>query len=222
MNSDIESQIRCNNCGKIHKKKHKFCVECGYPLEEKSPVEFQIYENLKVGLYSSIICLAIFVAFMVLVNVVVIFEYGTFGLISIPIIWPLTILGLVWASCYMKGLSKYRRFTITKDYIEINVPNKPDFHIDWSEFDEVVVTKRETIDMIPTGADAILGPRSVYFTLIFKGKNLEHSYEFESGRDFKMRSRKKILFALEKSAKDRGKGYTGWRWRDRRKAKKQQ
>ncbi|MFX0075153.1 MAG: zinc ribbon domain-containing protein [Candidatus Hermodarchaeota archaeon] len=213
------SQNMCDNCGKENKKKHSFCVECGAPLKGKTSVEFQIIENLKVSMYGSIVCLVFFVAFMVLVTIAVIFEYGLYGYISIPIIWPLTILGLVWASCYMKGLSKYRKFIITKDYIEIIVPHKEYFRINWSAFDEIIITKRESMAVIPTGNAVILGPRFVYFTLIFKGKSLEQNYEFESGKDFKVRSRKKILFALEKAAKERGKGFTDWKWKDQKKTK---
>jgi hypothetical protein len=64
---------------------------------------------------------------------------------------------------------------------------------------------------IPTGDGIILGPRFVYFNLIFKGKNIDRSYEFESGKDFKVRSRKKIVIALEQSSKERGKDFTRWR-----------
>ncbi|NVM45982.1 MAG: hypothetical protein HWN79_13785 [Candidatus Lokiarchaeota archaeon] len=73
---------------------------------------------------------------------------------------------------------------------------------------------------VPTGEGVILGPKFVYFGLIFKGKSSERSYEFESGKDFKVRSRKKIVIALEESSKKRGKDFTGWKWKDRRKAKK--
>ncbi|GAJ20059.1 unnamed protein product, partial [marine sediment metagenome] len=57
-----------------------------------------------------------------------------------------------------------------------------------------------------------LGPRFAYFKLIFKGRNVECSYEFESEKDFKVSSRKKILIALEQYSKERGKDFTGWRW----------
>ena len=207
----MSSQISCPKCGKANVIKNKYCIECGFHFEGNNFVEFQIVENLKTGLYSSIICIMIFVAFMILITVGIIFEYGLYGYISIPIIWPITIGFLVWAKYYFKGLSKDRRFTITKDYIEIIVPLKPAFQIKWSEFDSVEITKRDSMTTIPTGDGIILGPRFVYFNLIFKGKNIDRSYEFESGKDFKMRSRKKIVIALEQSSKERGKDFTRWR-----------
>ncbi|MBA7522293.1 hypothetical protein ES705_14411 [subsurface metagenome] len=124
---------------------------------------------------------------------------------------------LVWAKHLLKGLSKFRKFTITKDYIEIIVPHKPAFQIKWSEFDSIEITKRDSMAIIPTGSGIILGPRFVYFNLIFKGRNVERSYEFESGKAFKVKSRKKILIALEQYSKERGKDFTGWRWKDRKK-----
>ncbi|GAJ03485.1 unnamed protein product, partial [marine sediment metagenome] len=183
--------------------------------ERNSSVEFQIFENLKVDLYGSIICIIIFVAFMILITVGIISEYGLYGYISIIVIWPLTIGFLVWARKLLKGLSKFRRFTITNDYIEIIVPHKPAFQIKWSEFDFIEITRRDSMTTIPTGDGIILGPRFVYFNLIFKGRNVERSYEFESGKDFKVKSRKKILIALEQYSKEKGKDFTGWRRKDK-------
>ena len=213
----MNSQISCPNCGKVNNIKNIYCIECRFQFEGNSSVEFQIFENLKVDLYSSIICIIIFVAFMILITVGIISQYGLYGYISILVIWPITIGFIVWAKRYFKGLSKGRRFTITKDYIEIIVPHKPAFQIKWSEFDSIEITKRDSMTILPTGGGIILGPRFVYFNLIFKGRNVERSYEFESGKDFKVRSRKKILIALEQYSKERGKDFTGWRRKDKQK-----
>jgi hypothetical protein len=156
---------------------------------------------------------------MVLVSIVIVWSLGPSGYLSFLIIWPITIGFIVWASCYLKGLSKFRRFTITKDFIEIVVPHKPTFRIKWSEFDSIIISKRESMSAVPTGQGVILGPKFVYFNLIFKGKTSERSYEFESGKDFKVRSRKKLVIALEKSSTERGKDFIGWKWKDRKKAK---
>ena len=213
-------QISCPKCGKVNKGKHSYCVNCGFQIKGNNEVDFQIVENLKTSLIGSLICISIFVAFMMLVTVAIIFEYGLFGYISILVIWPITIGFLIWASYYLKGLSKLRRFTITKDNIEITVPHKPAFQIKWSEFDAISITKRESMAAVPTGEGVILGPRFVYFNLIFKGKDVERSFEFESGKDFKVRTKKKIIIALEKYTKEKGKDFTGWKLKDRKRAKK--
>ncbi len=213
----MSSQISCPNCSKVNNIKNTYCIECGFQFEGNNSVEFQIFENLKVDLYGSIVCIIFFVAFMILITVGIISEYGLYGCISIPVIWPLTIGFIVWAKRYFKGLSKFRKFTITKDYIEIIVPHKPAFQIKWSEFDSIEITKRDSMTILPTGGGIIFGPRFVYFNLIFKGRNVERSYEFESGKAFKVKSRKKILIALEQYSKERGKDFTGWRRKDKQK-----
>jgi hypothetical protein len=53
-----------------------------------------------------------------------------------------------------------------------------------------------------------------WITWVFP-RNVERSYEFESGKDFKVSSRKKILIALEQYSKERGKDFTGWRWKEK-------
>ena len=211
----MSSQVSCPNCGKVNKIKNIYCIGCGFQFEGNNSVEFQIFENLKVDLYSSIICIIIFVAFMILITVGIIFEYGLYGYISILVIWPLTIGFIVWAKRYFKGLSKFRKFTITNDFIEIIVPHKSAFQIKWSEFDSIEITRRDSMTTITTGDRIIHGPGFVYFNLIFKGRNTERSYEFESGKDFKMKSRKKILIALEQYSKERGKDFTGWKRKDK-------
>ncbi len=213
----MSSQISCPNCSKVNNIKNTYCIECGFQFEGNNSVEFQIFENKKADLYGSIICIIFFVALMILITVGIISQYGLYGYISIIVIWPLTIGFLVWAKHLLKGLSKFRKFTITKDYIEIIVPHKPAFQIKWSEFDSIEITKRDSMTILPTGRGIIFGPRFVYFNLIFKGRNVERSYEFESGKDFKVKSRKKILIALEQYSKERGKDFTGWRRKDKQK-----
>ena len=215
----MSSQKSCPKCGKLNKSTNKYCIGCRFVFEENNSVEFQIVENLKKDLYGSLICISIFVAFMGFVSYVIVWSLGPSGFLSFLIIWPITIGFLVWASCYFKGLSKSRRFTISKDFIEIVVPHKPSFRIKWSDFDSIIITKRESMATLPTGQGVILGPKFVYFSLIFKGRTTERRYEFESGKDFKVKSRKKLVIALEESSKKRGKNFTGYKWKDRKKRK---
>ena len=218
----MSARKKCPQCGKINLPDDKFCKECGFELKEYSPEDFVIIEHLKGSLYGSIICIAIFIWIMILVTVALISQYFVQGIISILIIWPIVIGFLFWTSRYLRGLSKTRKFIITEDYIEIIVPHKPDFKVNWSDFDSIEITKRESMTAVPTTSGVILGPKFVYFTLIFKGMSYEQDYQFESGKDFKVRTRKKILTALEQYAKRKSKNFTGWRWKDKRRAKKAQ
>ncbi|MFX1304387.1 MAG: zinc ribbon domain-containing protein [Promethearchaeota archaeon] len=216
----MSAQKKCPQCGKINLPDNKFCKECGTELVEYSAEDFVIIEHLKGSLYGSIACLVIFIGFMILVSYAVISEIGATAIIALLIIWPIVLLFMAWAVLYLRGLSKIRKFIITEEFIEIIVPHKPYFKVNWSDFDSIEITKRESMTAIPTTDRIILGPRFVYFTLIFRGTSYEQNYEFESGKDFKSRTRKKILIALEEYATRKGKNFTGWRWKDKRRAKK--
>lgn len=218
MNSNI--QKKCPQCGKINKHDNKFCTECGFELKKYGPEDFVIIEHLKGSLYASIACITIFIAFMILVSVIVVSELGVLSIIALLIIWLIILAFLGWASIYLRGLSKVRKFIITDECIEITVPNKPNFKVNWSDFDSIEITKRESMATVPIGDTIILGPRFVYFRLIFKGVDHEDSFEFESGKDFKVRTKKKILTTLQQFAEKKGKSFTGWKWKDKRRAKR--
>jgi len=213
-------QKKCPKCGKINLPDDTFCKECGFKLQEYNEGDFVIIEHLKRSLYASICCIAMFIWFMILVSIAIASQFLAQAIIPLIIIWPIVIGFLVWASIYLRGLSKIRKFIITDEFIEIVVPHKPIFKVNWSDFDSIEITKRESMTTIPTTDSIILGPRFVYFTLIFKGVSQKQKYEFESGKDFKVRTRKKILTSLEQYAKKKGKSFTGWKWKDKRRAKK--
>ena len=215
MNQNNRAVIICPKCGKENQSKNEFCIGCGFHFKEEGSVLFQIVENLKADLYGGIICVVIFVGFMIFVTYGIISHYGSVGYISFLIIWPIIIGFLFWVRYYVKGFTKTRKFTITSDYIEIEVPHKPKFTIKWSEFDLIGISREDSFTTIPGGEDVILGPRFVYFNLFFKGKEGDQSYRFESGKDFKMRSRKKIIIALEQYAKEKGKNFRGVKWKDK-------
>ncbi|MFX1419338.1 MAG: zinc-ribbon domain-containing protein [Promethearchaeota archaeon] len=220
MSITTNTQKKCPQCGKINLPDDNFCKECGFELKQYKPGDFVIIENLKGSLYASLACIFVFIGFMILVSYAVVTELGLQSIIALLIIWPIVLIFLFWASRYLRGLTQNRKFIITDDFIEIIVPNKPYFKINWSDFDFIEITKRESMTTIPTSDTVILGPRFVYFTLIFKGPSYEQSYEFESGKDFKSRTRKKILTALQQYAEKQGKNFTGWKWKDKRRAKK--
>ncbi len=209
MSEPSNKKKKCPQCGKKNIPEDKFCTNCGFELKEYSPGDFVIMEHLKGSLYGSIACLTIFIAFMILVTVAVSSQYGIQAIIPLIIIWPIVIGFMFWASRYLRGLSKIRKFIITGEYIEIIVPHKPYFRVNWSEFDAIEVQKRDHQTWAVLPGKVIIGPRFIYFKLIFKGSNFTESYEFESGKDFKRRSRKEILIALEEFAQKMNKDYNG-------------
>ncbi len=206
MSSELNNNKICSSCGHLNLSDNKFCTGCGKVLGSSEEKKFEVIETLKGSLIGSIICISIFIAFMILVSVVVVIQRTDVWYVLF-IIWPIVIGFLIWAACYLEGLSKKRRFTITKNYIEILVPNKPYFKINWSDFDTLQIAKRINQTWIVTSP----GPRFVYFKLIFKGSNFEKSFEFESGKDFKSRTRKKIISALGEYTDEMNKKFIGWK-----------
>jgi len=183
-------------------------------------IKFEVVETLKRELRCGITGMIILVLFMIMVSVGVVSEIPDKAVIALIIIWSI-VLGVIGGFIYyMRGFSKIRSFIITDQYIEINVPHKPYFRVNWSEFDSIEITKRETSTAVPSTEGVILGPKFLYFNLIFSGEGFKQSYEFESGKDFKVSSRKKILIALEQHAKEKNKNFIGYRWKEKRKAKK--
>ncbi|UCC18516.1 MAG: zinc ribbon domain-containing protein [Promethearchaeota archaeon] len=220
MSITANTQKKCPQCGKINLPDDNFCKECGFEFKQYKAGDFVIIENLKLSLYGSLTCIFIFIGFMILVSYGVITELGLLSILALLIIWPIILGFLFWASRYLRGLAIDRKFIITDEFIEIIVPHRPYFKINWSEFDSIEITKRESMATIPTGDAIILGPRFVYFKLIFKGVRHEESFEFESGKDFKVRTKKKILTALQQYAEKKGKNFTGWRWKDKKRERK--
>ncbi len=209
MSVTSNNKKKCPQCGKVNIPEDKFCTDCGFELKEYSPEDFVIIEHLKGSLYGSIACLSIFIAFMILVTVAIASQYLAQAIIPLIIIWPIVIGFMFWASMYLRGLSKIRKFIITGKYLEIIVPHKPYFRVNWSEFDSIEVQKRSHQTWAALPGKVIIGPRFIYFKLIFKGVNFAQSYEFESGKDFKRSSRKKILIALEEYSQKMNKEYNG-------------
>ena len=206
MSSNLSKKKICSFCGYSNRLKDKFCSKCGKELKDIQEKKFEIIESLKGSLYGSIVCIGCFVFFMILVSVMILIQRPDI-FYALFIIWPIIIGFLYWASKYLSGLSKLRRFTITKNYIEIDVPNKILFRINWSDFDILEIKKREHVTWIVSSP----GPRFVYYNLIFKGKNFEKSYEFESGKDFKSRTRKNIISKLEDCANKLKKEFIPWK-----------
>jgi len=209
MSVTLDMRKKCPQCGKKNIIEDKFCTNCGFEFKEYDPGDFVIIEHLKGSLYGSIACLVIFIAFMILITIAIPSQVGAQAIIPLIIIWPIVVGFLVWASRYLRGLSKIRKFVITSNYIEIIVPHKPYFRVNWSEFDAIEIQKREHQSWAVVPGRVIIGPRFIYFKIIFKGINFFQSYEFESGKDFKRKSRKEILIALEEFAQKMNKDYNG-------------
>ena len=168
--------------------------------------KFEVEENLKGSFYCGHCCSSCFVGFMLFISIGFFLrpppglDLAMFPLVLL-IIWPIVILFVVWVGFLLRGTRKTRTFTISNQIISINVPTKKPFQIQWSEFDNLEVKKRTT-----TGV--ILDTTTVYYTLVFEGQG-KREFKIESGKDFKKRTIKRILAALEDFSNKMNKQYFG-------------
>jgi hypothetical protein len=142
----------------------------------------EITESVK-GAKNVLVILIIFIlGFWIYVTTALIIVMG--GLIVILvviIIW--IILGLfiyVIYRSFLKGTSKLRKFIVTDSYIEIEIPPRPIFHVDWIGIDKIEL-KLTPFKRIPSE----YGSSYIYTNLLnFIGKDFHQSFEILGGRDF--------------------------------------
>ncbi len=188
----------CSQCGFNNKFKAEFCVKCGSSLSEDA---FEIKETLKKAIIFSIVCVSFFFFLMIVANIGIFVQVGVIqGFIGMAIIWPLTIVLILWIAYYLRGGTRVRRFVISKDYILIQIPNRDLFQISWSEFKSIEIIRRATWD-------AISNTQTRFYNLNFKGDNVLKSFEIESGREFSRKALKQIRAKLEELAMNKGIDY---------------
>ena len=152
--------------------------------------KFEIKESLKITYYNIIIIISIMIGIV---------SWFTFFLLStgdpdtwwfLLIVWSGIIIVIIFWLSLIRGFTKTRTIIITHKEIEITVPNKPRFQILWSEFDLIEIKKFK-----------IPGPKFgmflIVYNIFFKSKDTSRKFEYESGKDFRVRSARKILNALE-------------------------
>ena len=188
----------CSKCGFNNESKSKFCKNCGNPLSE---VVFEVKETLKKTIVSSIICVSIYVFIMILANIAIFIQIGMVqGFIGMAIIWPITLILIIWITCYLSGGSKGRRFVISNEFILIEIPNRELFQILWTSFNSIEIHRRATVDL----TDAT----TTYYNLIFKMGDKINSFEIESGREFSKKALKQIRAKLEEISNQKDVKYT--------------
>lgn len=184
----------CSKCGFNNESESKFCKNCGNPLSE---VSFEIKETLKKTIVSSIICVSIFVFFMILGNIAIFIQIGMVqGFIGMAIIWPITLILIIWITCYLSGGSKGRRFVISHEFILIEIPKRDLFQIFWTQFNSIEIYRRISTN--------IVNAQTIHYNLIFKMRGIVKSFEIESGREFSRKAIKRIRTKLEEISNNKG------------------
>lgn len=120
----------------------------------------EIIDNFKRRIYGALPCLFCFYYLIIMVEISIIFNISLSSAAEPPgfspnnrilqalIIIPVSTIPLFFTLYLIKTLApmKDRKFLISKMGIEIAVPNKETFRIEWNEFDKLrIIQKKETI-----------------------------------------------------------------------------
>ena len=143
----------------------------------------KITESVKGGRNSIIILMLFNVAFWIYVSVAIVIDFGGIrALLLLIIIWIVN--GLFIFGFYrfaIKGTSQLRKFMINENFIQILLPPKPIFHVNWVDIEKIELRlkphKKLMIPDYPT--------KYIYIhELNFIGKDYNQTLGILGGRDF--------------------------------------
>ncbi|MHA2289835.1 MAG: hypothetical protein ACXABG_13705 [Promethearchaeota archaeon] len=166
--------------------------------------EVRVTESVKGGKNFIVLILLANAGFWVYASVAIIIVAGGFNaLLGVLIIWIIVGLFTFYAYIkFLKGTSQLRKFIINKNYIQIIVPPKPIFKVNWSEFDRIEVSSRPYMKYPNVHTANYTIPSRKYILtneLKFIGKNFIKTFQILGGRDFNIKL-SEILDLLEKYA----------------------
>jgi len=103
---------------------------------------------------------------------------------------------------FLKGTSELRKFIINEKFIQIIVPPRPIFHVNWIEIDKIELTSQPYMKYpdIHMANSTIPTRKYIYINeLKFIGKNYNQTFQILGGRDFNIKLTE-IFYLLEKYA----------------------
>lgn len=117
------------------------------------------------------------------------------AIIAVVIIVVGLVVGMVFILFKIEGMEKIRKFSISDKSIEISIPPRPIFHINWIDFDTIKIEyKRKTIYGPAPGSPPLI---ISYHKLNFLGENFAQKFKIESGKDFRVEKTKEVFDLLE-------------------------
>jgi len=183
---------------------------------EEEPGKFEIKETMKGSFYGLICCLVFCVILLVVVSIAVPSIMGSssspfagFGTIILVVFWILMVGMIIYIVFKMRGGGKMRRFEIDEETITFEVPNKPTFTINGSDFNTLEVSKASRQDILDFAMELNITRSWHSQTTNYKFHFLEaaKNYIVESQRDYSKKALRKIRDALEQFCRERGKTY---------------
>ena len=159
----------------------------------------KIVETMKITFYIVIFIIGALLIFLLTVSFTVIPPLGEQYIIILNIvIWAIggtTCLIILYT---VKDFLKIRRFTMSNESIEFEVPYKPKFVILWKDIGNITVTKKTVV----SGK-----VRRKFFILSFDTKEGEKMFKLEKGRDFRFSTANQIILHIEEYANKLNKQY---------------
>lgn len=202
MENDKSLQLVCPKCAKVNEQGSKYCFNCGYNFSQRLLDIADTLESIQTfGIYC-VSCVSIFLIIMTFFGFV---EWGAQGFIMLIIVVVAIIFMFLFIKSLTPSASKVRRFIITDEKIEIDVPNKPPFQTSWSEFDTIEINR-----IIRGYAET----QRTFYTFNFIGKHTK-SILLEGNKDFK-KIYKRIIPPLEEIALSKGKKFIGYSKKDKK------
>ncbi len=159
----------------------------------------KITESVKGGKNSIVILIFFIIVFWIYASIAIIIGLGGIikALLYLIILW--IVIGLIifmFYRLFLKGTSELRKFIVNDNFIEIIVPPRPIFHVDWIDIDKIELSlkpyKKLMIHNYPD--------KYIYIhELNFIGKNYNQTFGILGGRDFDKKLNE-IFDLLEKYA----------------------
>ena len=98
--------------------------------------QVEITESVKGLRFALIPILIIFLSIMIFASIGMLITVGGLNVyLALLIIWIIIGLFVIPIFNALRGTSKLRKFVISDNFIEILIPPKPLFHVNWSDFD---------------------------------------------------------------------------------------
>ena len=163
-----------------------------------------ITESVKGGKNVIVILMMCIIGFWIYVSIAIIIGLGGIeAFLVLLIIWIIISLFTFFVyRKFLKGTSELRKFIINEKFIQIIVPPKPIFHVNWIQIDKIELSLQPYMKYPNIHTNNFTIPSRKYLfinELKFIGKNYNQTFQILGGRDFNIKL-KEIFYLVEKYA----------------------
>jgi len=173
-------------------------------LRDEKSNTIEIKETLKTSFYLGICCLIFTIIITVIIFIASINIAGMWSpfLTAYLLVFflPIVIILTIWLAFYSRRSKKIRSFTMTDEFITIQVPNKPLFKVKLTDFNTFEVSRERTRDVFTRSS-------TTRYTFTFRGEGFTEDYVIKSQTDFSRKAIIEIREKLQQFSAAKGKQY---------------